>query len=556
MALTQIISPSTEVLSRNPILFKFLAADVFGNVYGTQSGVSAEAQTPNTYFVENDTLTVQWTEPDGTNHSVTFTAKDAPTLESEFQATSADPYATYLQSIADVIGSHPRISPFFNVTAEDNDPVFTLKIQSKFADSNWLVNWIAVASHTVTIVQSSSISPNNTPVNYAVNMEVFFEKVYDTGEFERIATIESHPDDNGHVYFDIQNIINNAQKDSRTTPDIPNFTDNSPYRCDNLRRFYVRFNEESGSPLAQSAWNTSNVIKSLFGGLPQIEHLNDEEFFPNVSAVNSWLTYYPNRKKIHETQPEHLAWYNWTGGDATVELQIDVYNNTSSAISNTITVFAGTVVKDGDTMIFPISYDALSLQQFAYTPEKFSVTLKYSSGTKTGANARTYYLDCTYQENARFIFYINGFGAPECLMLRGHYEKNLQVSREITERIITPDTSPLARQVEQYGYDYQHPITYRSGYLSDKEVDALQELIIYNDAYEVSEDERRSIHILTNQFSIENTFTFLNQIAFTAILGINDKNYKNDFATDGVVYVIGDPNANEIIGDGTNVIGY
>jgi hypothetical protein len=81
----------------------------------------------------------------------------------------------------------------------------------------------------------------------------------------------------------------------------------------------------------------------------------------------------------------------------------------------------------------------------------------------------------------------------------------VEVSRQLSEQVLAPDYVSDISQRYQYDYSIEQYFTYRTGFLSLAEMEALQELMAYNEIYEV--DSNGYIPLLLEEDSFQITET-------------------------------------------------
>lgn len=528
--------PGDISLSRNPMIVEFLATDGSGNLYSSQ-GVRSELRESGTVGIKDgETLIVNWTEPNGADNSITFTAKDNPTLETEIP-TKLTPgigvsVSDYWEATAEAIAAHPDIDPIFSVFHIVNTvgSSYSLWIEVKEISDDWTLTMddsgIVIASTSV--FNYSTSTGSTAPDNYKILLDVIFEESYLSNDFCRISKIELPLNDDSRAFIDLGPIIHNAVKDALPELGVPEFSSNTPYRNDVYRRYYFRYREKYDGDAED--WANSVKKRALCGGIAQNLFAN-YDLFQNLKATNSLLTYYPNGKMVSEDQPEWIAWYNYDDASHQVLLQVTTWtadSDTSSVIyrldGNGVTVNPMEVIE------LPVGFTQLSLGSSVV---KYQIQVidqaDYPGTITTLSQSRTFYVDRLPYKEKRYIMYINSFCVPETVRCLGDFKDELNISRQIMFRPLPPDYSEAAAQVWQYDQDYINRFTYRTGYLSRIEIDTLQELLIYNDAYEVFSEGYIRLHITNNRHDIYDTSEFLLAHTIQAEPRLKRKNYSNIF---------------------------
>lgn len=528
MALTIINQPGSISLSRNEMILKIKATDSSSIEYGSQ-GVRSELRNVGLDAIQEDeTLTIDWTEPGGSAQSLTFTAKSSPTDEDHISAQapgtifSYSQLNAYLGVVAGQIQAHHLISPYFKVYSRLGTNQASLWIEAIEIDPSFVLAWddTDIADTDYTVTNYTAVLETTAPDNYKIELEVFFESTYEGNDFARIAQLET-PLVDSHGTWDLQEIINSALEDALPALPIPAFSDDQPYKADILRRYYYRYREISDD--STEPWATSAIKLALCGGISQ-SLFASTDFFTELGELNSLLSWYPLSKTVGENQPEWLAWFNYTGSEKEISLQVQAF--TSSSLTPTITYSFGASslnVAANEVVLIPVGPLQLGIGS---TIKKYIVRVVDQSDTSTLlSQKKSYYLDRSKYHDSRYIMYLNSFSVPDTLRCTAVFNNQLDIDRK-ERRGITPALyAESARDIKQYSKSFKNQFTYRSGYLGNSEVDALQELLIENKLYELYSDGYIPLHIVDKRYQIIDTSDFLNSIQFRAIRGLEKMNY-------------------------------
>lgn len=531
MALTLVSLPPSLAFARNPLLVKLQSHDGSGALYGATGVKSVTTAASSARFTNAQTFTVAFEEPNGNTTSIVFSAVTSPASETEIPSNLSSGYTntTYWAKIASVIGAHPRIAPFFTATHSVVSSNSLITIQCREAVSGWEITGSNSAGFTV--VNTNTLGADNTPANYRVRAEVFFESHYKSGDFRKVAELESSLDATGLHYFDISGIIEREARHAQAKPPVPTWGTNTPALADNLRRYYVRYTEIYGSPEAYQSWAYSSTLRCVNGGLDQRLHAQGD-WLAARDATNCILTWMPDGRRLADDTPEFLAWFNWDSATVTVVLEMKWRHRNSGDWSSPTYFFDASpvAVAPGETLLLPITPDLLGLsaETEAY---KFSVrVVDAESGWNEGSGvylspARTYFLDRDYHREKRTIQYLNGFGCPETVRCIGERSKRLTIVRELAESILPPAYSVNDSDRRQHQAEGENEITYRTGFLDKIEADVLQELLLENEVYDVSAVGYLPLQITANAFDVTDTFRALHSYAFTAVPRLKMRNY-------------------------------
>lgn len=500
MALTTTHEPLAISLSKNVIYYGLTNGLLAGR------GVQAGYVTPNTKIPNGNTLVINWNDADNIDYSVTFTAVANPTADNHIQDNStADDFLTWFQLVADKIQAHPSIAPFFKTFIGDDDPVYTLTIEAKEISTDWSVEFditgITVSQTSTT--QDLTIVNSNLPANYKIHFEVFFEKSYLSNDWEQVVKLEGTPDAENKIAFQIDSILNAEIKKSYTSAPIPNISTTQAYIADNIRRYYVRYTEESGSPATKSAWTTGSIKTVLCGEIDQ-EEFARSNFFDGLDSSNSLLSNFPDNKEVSKTQPNYLQFYNYSANEINVNLRIFVYDE-MNVQTQIVSPLDDITVKANQTAVFPIGYEELGLSTAGVDIKYYTVKVIDADTQGTDySQFRTIIVDDAHQEHERFMLYLNAFCLPEVIRCIGEQSTDLTVTREESKKILPPDYTTTAEETIQHNEDYQVSYTYRTGYLTKAEKIALQEMIIYNDLFEIQDNGYLALYITDRSFKMVN----------------------------------------------------
>ncbi|PHN06947.1 hypothetical protein [Flavilitoribacter nigricans] len=536
--------PGAIALSRNPMVIEFLATDDDNQPY-TPKGVRSELKILSINGLEeDDTITLNWTEPDGTTGNITFTAKDSPSLSTEFISddTIGKPPSPigYWRAVAETINGHPTVNRHFKVYAIQYDifpsPDYSLFVEVVEVDSDWVLTM--TSSTALTITNYDTALATTAPDNYSILVDVFFEEEYGTGEYSRISKHELPLNSTGTACLDLSEVI--WQKVKGSLPQVPlnSIHGTDIVIADNLRNYYYRYREDYDD--VSPAWTVSVTKKAMAGGITQ-DLFATTNFLGTRSAINSLLTWYPSGKSVAPDQPEWINWFNFNVSSKSIAIELKVW----TALSDTPTISYKHTLVDPVVDMWEVANIPVGPTQLVIgdTIKKYSVQVidrndYNSSGTITPlSEVRIFYIDRLPQQEVRYILYENGFCLPEVLRCTGISNNQLNVQREERTHVLPKDYTELSPEISQYKEEYSNAHTFRTGYIGRNEVDALQELLIYNRAFEVENTTYIPLHIQGNRYQVSNTNEFLNGVQFVAIRQLSDKIYRRRERPGGYVEI-------------------
>lgn len=523
MAITLSANPEEIQLARNPVLVRLRAdQDGFGTLFDAV-GVTAEVEYTETQrFDTNETLTVEYEEPDGTTTTVVFTAKAVYDNENEIPDNSfGGTDSEYWIAVKDRVKKHRLIAPFFTVYLIAS-PSQKLVIIEKTGDPDWTVTVTNTGGFTVNDVAATA---DATPDNYRPLLDVFLERTYLTGDYTLAAQLQGAQESGtGYVYFDLSSVLTAECRAARAEPLVPEWGTSAPALADNFRRWYFRYTEEYGSPVERQDWQPSLLKMCVDGGVSQALFA-EGDFLGAMDEENSLLTWMPDGRKIGVNQPEYMAWFN-NGGTLTVYVRVLWYDITDGSASSPTSYYTpGLAVQHGEVALFPVgpAMFGLDAEPNAY---KYTVTVGYTAiGFSALSQTRTYYIDRDYYESERYVQYLNGLGVPETWRCRGEIGKRLKVERQTAEKPLLPGYNELASDRFQHSRVWDNELIYRTGYLTKAEAEALQELLIAGEVYDVSADGYIPLQIVSNSFKVTETRQELHSYEFTALPRLSMKNF-------------------------------
>lgn len=531
--LTLLSQPASIALSRNQLVFKFEVTDGSGDAYGP-IGVRSRVETSGaSTFANDDTLVIDWTEPDGSTHSFTFTAKTTPTDDDHIPADISGYISLqeYFADVANHINANPIISPLFTSYMVSDSPNIYLYIETQEISNNWAVAFdiSGITPPSFSTTDYDTITADNTPTNYKVFLDVFFESSFESGTFEKVVELDSEMDEDGIVTFNIENIIHSETKESLSNPPLPVFDNDELFLSDTLRRYYVRYREDYDG--ISPSWTTVDIKNIVCGGIAQ-NLFADFDFFTNLAANNSLLSWYPDGKYVSTDQPEYIHWYNYTGSTQNIVLEVKRYG--ASGLINSFYAFdtgSPIDIEDSKIISIPAGYDQLDINNtncLKYTVRVVDASSDWEGGSPSYfSQERNYYVDYKYYEEKRYIQYLNGFCLPETMRCIGAFSNQLNVTREESRKILTPDYSSTFTEKFQHEEEFENRFTYRTGFLTRYEVDALQEAMIYNKIYEVYDYGYIPLFNEDKKFDIYDTLQDLFSIEFKATPALYGRTYSN-----------------------------
>lgn len=543
--------PYDIAFTRNPIIYRFRAVDDNGMVY-SPIGVRSEVRVSTFHGPEDgETLTLNWTESDGTTGSVTFTATSgSPDAEDEIPAGigSYPDWTSYYNAVGAKMKQHPIVGPLFKFyTLNRSGAGQSFWAEALELDDNWTVSWDTSGISTppsFDVVDTETVTASTEPENYRILWDLMLESEYLSGVYEKAASGEAFLNAESEAYLNLEKIMDAKARTTLANPPIPAYDNSDPLLADNLRRYYIRYREDYDD-IVDPAWTPATGKQVMIGGIAQ-NLFAAGDFLSGLTSDTSFLSWKPDNRTLGIGQKEYLAWYNYTGLEKNLVLEI-VGTQPDGTTSSPSFAFESPNVSalPGQTILFPVGISQNPTGRVSYTVR----VIDKSAGAYDGGSAvylsppRTYQIDGYYRETERQIMYLNGFGCPETLRCTGYFDNDFSIDREDAEGILSPGYSATTRQKFQHNEEWRNAFTYRTGYMPRLEIDSLQELLIGNQAYEIYEAAYIPLYITTKSVPITQTRQLLHSITFAAEPALRQGNYSNvliDASTVGDLWLVSD----------------
>lgn len=512
--------PFKTAFSRKPMLVLGECVDSSGERYGEKMQNVIVDMDPLGFAVGN-TITITVTE-NGSSWQQVFTAAATPTAIDEIPTLTGSWITKedeYFYKVTEIIFSHPFLAAKLTASGGYLTTSGQLRFFSKSAAISIGVSLSGVS--LINYVQTNYV-PDNTPVNYNILIEVFLEKGFKNNDFFLAGTANLTKIVDGRFTLDLGEILHGALIENMYAVELPFFAEDKPDLARNQRRYYIRYSERSGIPLVQEPFYFQEPQVVFRGGDTVY---NTSNFFTSLDATNSILNNYPNRKIIDKKQPEWLAWINYFTTKEGLKAEIKQYDADNTLIDATIkTTYYQLKAEQYEVILYPTGYTQLGLLANC---KKYSIQLLRALDNSEVAPIRTFYIDDIIYDDTKYLHYLNSFGIPELLRCKGHFSKALQVDRNITESYLSG--------AGYYGFENQTDETqdtffvYRTGFISEREKDVLQEMLIYNQVWEVRAEGALGISIVDTKFKVYETWENLKSYEINCKVKAQERNYFNTF---------------------------
>ncbi len=532
--ITLIEQPAPLVLTRNPAILKIRATDANGQAYGPKAA-GVRLTLTAAAFADGEQLSLQWTDAEGSQSSVAFTVVVNPTEAEQLPSRAGQSMIDYLQLLLDRFRAHPIVGSYF-IIQSGND---FLEFRAIEAASGWLVEMTLLTTNASTT--TLDYDSDNTPNEYRLLLDVFTETGYQTGQYRIINKADGLPDGDGYCTWDFSSALETGLQAGLPEPPLPSWGIQDIIPAGNTIRYALRYREDYQDIYTEmpidGQWQTLPSQLAMSAGISQALFA-ESDFFSDIDASNSLLHWWPLGKTVAVDQPEYLAWYNYRGEASEIEVQLVTFTEAGQQDPSYPYAAQRYTVPTNEVALIPVSPTALGLGEDVL---KYEIRVGWQNpnivgGINDPANGvrfdiyspfRSYYIDRNYYQSVRYLQYLNGFNIPETLRCVGEFDLDLTVQRSIVEKVLQPDYEATTAELEQYQETWSNQFTYRTGYLRKAEVDALQELAIRSQVWEVTEAGYIPLQLTAKKFSIDATSRTLHTMTLKCEPRLKPRNYSN-----------------------------
>lgn len=375
-------------------------------------------------------------------------------------------------------------------------------------------------------VLATTFDVEDLPANYKFNYRLLMEKTYMANDFEIVSEHAAEPDINGRVIFDVSELMEDAILNEFEEPPVPEFNGTTTYVNPASRRFRIEYAERFGQPPETQDYEDSDIFVAFLGGISD-ELFVKGDFFEGLSAGSSYLTWWPNRKRLGPNQPDYLTWMNYTEQPQSINMRVEVFKDGQMVIEEILTRHNAGVVDEDFMIVFPVGPAQLDLNSLGYDVSMYTVQVFNGQGVALSPK-RTYTVDQMPANPEHFLLYFNGFFQPQVIRCLGQRRQDLSINRELTSRVRRCEPSVLLGNIFQSSSDFDQEFLYRTGYLKRDEMEALQELLIYSNVFEITAEGYRSLLVMNSRFSVGNDLDILRAEEIQTVGSLKKKAYSED----------------------------
>lgn len=477
--ITLLAQPNALVFAQNPIVFRLHAAHTGGAQFAAIGMSQSLSLTEGGDVVVGANIRITITEGDGTTNLLVFDFVDTPTHDQQlptYTPNITESFENYYRRIATLMNQAHLLSPFVRTSFsfDSGTSVSTITFTALNVGTTVEIEIEDLANGTV--LASVAAIADSTPTNYAAVYEVFGEGDYLSNGFKSLFLGNATPGKNGEVRVNVQNILTAFHNAIKFLP--PNATALAIHKADNLRRYYFRFTEKYGAPTIQFNWHVEGIKKILRGGIAQNINVR-ENWFTSRTLDTCLLNTLPDGRTVAANSPEFLAWFNYTGGSQSLKVEWTMWSNIDGTMSTGVNESFALYVGVEETIMIP------ALIFHDYQEVAAAIEIRFLDQNNIAVSPwRRYTIDRRYREDERYLMFLNKYGVFETVRMTGAASIGAEMDRRESTRYNNDVMETFEAEKR-----WRRSFTYRTGYLTQAESLALENLVSSRFVFEVSTTE-------------------------------------------------------------------
>lgn len=460
------------VLGDNPAIQRFVTNSMI-NIEGASS-VAMVAITGS--VSENDTFNLNF---DG--NIIQFTAVNTPD-DSGVQVHTYDgvsDHNTYIDLLASDIRRNYLLGTNYDITGYQWGVTYLVLLIAKEVGVKYEIT-TAVSNQDINAVSSFAGLDTDTRENFEIRVDVLVEEEYGSDSFEKVASTAITPNKQQIADYDFSPIIS-AYPETH----LPTVGSSSVIVASKMvKRFKYRYAEAWGVPLSVRALTESDIYYTLPGALSK-EAFAQESFY-NDFLVNQkrFLCSRLPTKELSTEQDEFLYFMLTT---PTTLLHIKGRLHYTDGTAEIVTIHGVADTEENNIYIIPVGYQIVKqkLDRFK-TLESYDVWVYDYWGGSIISEEKSYTIK-PKNENSKYFYFKNSFGAIEVLHLDGESSTGMAISKKYAQRYLGFDfelheaetKTSLAIGTDEY--------TVNSGFKSKGEIENLSTMLLSKETWELKD---------------------------------------------------------------------
>jgi hypothetical protein len=524
MALTVLQTPDVLSLSRNPVEFK-IETDNRITTPGVKASLIIVFQA---VAVADESFMINWLD-----NSVTLTFKAVPDgsgnqLSDNSTVGSLDDFmARLLTEIKQNYDLHRDFAITLDEVTIGPSTYPTIVLTAREAGTDYTMSFSESASNIVSGVNTAGVN-EVVRENFKVLFEVY---IYDAdGNPEMVYDELQEPDENEQCLFDISGVL-----DPYVHHDFPDLSLNDFEVCTGAKRkYFVRYGESYGATADIQKMVSSSDYHVLVGGIKK-QNFPDTSFFSDIVSTSlKLLTWQPLNKTITKSQKEYLYYFNHPDTSPT-SLILAVYLTFTNG--SNLLISAKTIAATKYSMYkVPTGYDQLGLSAFMVGAHAGKTVKSYQAWivgvygilTTPLSETITYTIETECKLPEHYFLFGNSAGGVDTLRTYGDHITTFETDYELSGKTLPSGYSSTDREVIKTGISSEDTFEVSTGFLYSKEQkEYLKELLLSEEAFEIIDNEKVPITILTKKDELFKQSDNLYALRFEYAIAIKNNSYSN-----------------------------
>lgn len=382
------------------------------------------------------------------------------------------------------------------------------------------------------ILELDAINPESKP-NLSFKCEVYVERVYQSGNYDLIATLEQPADSAGATVFDVQSILDGVEE---LKTHLPAANQASVSIADGIfKRFYLRYTERYGDPPDDAPFSQSDIQYVVLGGLSYEEYASDY-FFTNYLNKYPFFTWQANGRHVFTDEPHFL--YFMVPEFGVAEFHVNVRVNYTDGTFVDFNPFAYAGVMRYELYCIPAGFTQLAIAAQS-VKDVFSYSIQVTDGNaKPLSEKRTFLVIRDHFSFRRFFMYRNAIGGFDTLAATAMSEMKASAKGNTIVKDLPYNYAIEDGEEQIIRKDLERELESGSGYLRRKvDVQRMQDFIGSEDVF-LFENNRYIPVLITAKGVVEDDNGDPMGIRFTAQLP-KSRNYTPYLAGENIDAPVG-----------------
>ncbi len=417
----------------------------------------------NDYLQAGEQFVLVFTDEEGNQVALTFTAVDAPILGAYQVPTQATAPLTLLQYSNYLIGflrANPLFSTYYTVSLD----TIGLKLEFELRVPAYSLFWNDSSDALQEVGSGNYYEALEVRENYKILADVYMRPNI-IEPYEHLTTLEAKPNEVAKATLEISELLNAAFENYIQTLDINLATFIGVSEM--IGKYYIKLSDIYGDPPEIQDINYDVIEFAFkFGGQYDKDWNLDTNFFKAQSSFAKWLTSFPDPMIVGENQRQFLSYYKtyekyahkitWYYRDDNFINSSEIAITNESPLKNVITTEVGFShlvnligAYDPDNVVY-YDYKIVEIDALNVHHEKL---------------IKRFIVDRNHYENIRDYYYLNRFGCIEVFRATGIHAKTLSTKREECVSIKCGAGNNIQGNTHQYSHSSTMSIIGRSGIL-------------------------------------------------------------------------------------------